>query len=181
MNMNATNQNSRNNDFTLIDLLSEQTRDLYDAENSHHHILLEMDNISLTPELTDYLSKIASDTVENIHNLIQICSDFGVPHTGVTCAAMEGLVRECKGTARDWESSAVRDAALIANEQRIVHYQIAGYGTAKAFAQAAKQRGPAKLFEEMLKRAYENDKTLTKIACGGWIETGVNELAVAGE
>jgi ferritin-like metal-binding protein YciE len=179
--MNEETPAARGKRFTLADLLREQARDLYDAEISHRDALRTMDRLSAAPDLSEYLAKIADDTAENLEALDAICRLLEVPPTGVKCAAMEGLVREAKETSSEWDSSAVRDAAIIANEQRIVHYQIAGYGTAKAFAKAAKLPEAAEHFDAMLRRAHENDRTLTRIACGSWIETGINELAAQGE
>jgi ferritin-like metal-binding protein YciE len=179
--MNDDPSTARKNRFTLADLLSEQTRDLYDAELAHREVLRTLDRLSASPDLVEYLARIADDTAENLEILDGICRMLGVPPTGVKCAAMEGLVREAKATSAEWDSSAVRDAAIIANEQRIVHYQIAGYGTAKAFAKAAGLADAVAPFDEMLRRAHDSDRMLTRIACGSWLETGINEMAADGE
>lgn len=176
--MNDPRPNSSCKKFTLADLLCEQTRDLYDAENRHRETVRQSTFQAVTVELTEYLAHIMDDADENISTLEEICALLEVPPTGVECQAMAGLVREAKESAAEWNDSFVLDAAIISNEQRIVHYQIAGYGTALAFSRVAKLPAVAEKFRKMLEAAKRNDKTLTKIACGGWLETGVNEMAL---
>lgn len=179
--MNEVTSPASANHFFLVDLLREQTRDLYDAEKRHRSHLEALDRRDMLAELAEYFDKLVEDTSDNIQILEEVCRLLDVPPEGVECAAMTGLVREAKDAEREWERSAVRDAALIANEQRIVHYQIAGYGTAKAFSDALHLKEAAKRFDAMLRCAHENDKKLTRIACGGWLTIGVNEMAIVGD
>jgi ferritin-like metal-binding protein YciE len=72
----------------------------------------------------------------------------------------------------------LQDAALIANAQRIAHYEIAGFGTAHAFAKKPDLDDVASCFKEMAEQSGDIDKKLTKIATGSWLSTGINEDAV---
>ncbi len=164
--------------FGLKDLLKEQIRDLYDAEVHYGNMLPSLIRTATSPDLENQLRTIAIQTQENAVRLNHICNFLGVPPEGVTCQAMDGLVREAKGTTQDWGDTATIDAALIANAQRIVHYEIAGFGTTREFAACSGEEESAQLLGEMLDQAVENDKALSRIATGGWFSSGVNAEAV---
>lgn len=164
--------------FSLKDLLQEQMRDLYDAETNYLHALPELIRTATSPELVSRLQAISGHLKENAEYLTRICGLLGVPSTGVTCEAMKGLLREAKATTQEWGNTATIDAALIANAQRIVHYEIAGFGTARAFAGCLGEKEATQLLEAMLEQAVNNDKALTRIASGGWFTAGINVEAV---
>lgn len=163
--------------FTLQDLLEEQSRDLYDAETEFSKFLSVMETAANSDGLNQIVLNLRSDTLKNIADLEAVCGHLEVPPDGVKCEAMAGLLRESKGTAQDYHTGYVKDAALIANAQRIAHYEIAGFGTAKAFASILDLSGIKDLFEEMLERASANDRALTKLATGSWLSSGINSLA----
>jgi len=165
---------------TLQNLLQEQSRDLYDAENSYSGYLSRMIDTSSDSELIHELQHIAHNTRQNISDMGSICSLLGVPPTGVKCEAMHGLLREVKETTVEYESGAVKDAALIANAQRIAHYEIAGFGTAKAFARHLDLKDIVEIFADLLERASFANNKLTKIATGSWFTGGINDLAAQG-
>lgn len=164
--------------FGLKDLLKEQMRDLYDAEVHYGNMLPKLISTATSPDLAHKLKIISAQTEENAAHLAQICSLLGVPPTGVTCHAMEGLVREAKDTTHDWGDTATIDAALIANAQRIVHYEIAGFGTGREFASCLGEKEAAQILQAMLNQAIDNDQALTRIATGGWFTAGINAEAV---
>lgn len=179
--MTARNQFISAESFTLIHILEEQSRDLYDAQTSFSNFLDGVGGAINSTELAGQVKDLASDTCKNIADLQAVCDLLEVPCDGVRCAAMDGLLREAKATTQEYANSAVKDAALIANVQRISHYEIAGFGTAKAFAVQLNLTMVANLFDEMLDRASDNDKALTKIAEGSWFSSGINSLAAKGE
>jgi ferritin-like metal-binding protein YciE len=164
--------------LSLKDLLQEQMRDLYDAEVNYKSMLPHLISTATSPDLVSQLQHIALQSQENADHLTRICGLLGVASTGVTCEAMKGLLREAKATTQDWGSPAVIDAALIANAQRIVHYEIAGFGTGRAFAVCLGEKESTHLLEGMLEHAVDNDKALTRIASGGWFTSGINVEAV---
>lgn len=167
--------------FTLKDILGEQTRDLYNAESTYLSFLSEMDHVIENDDLHQKISEIALGSRKNIADLEAVCDELDIPPQGIQCHAMAGLLREAKETTQEYKSGAVKDAALIANAQRIAHYEIAGFGTAKAFASELNFSKASKLFKEMLERACEIDKALTKIATGSWLSSGINDRAVQGD
>lgn len=163
--------------FGLKDLLKEQMRDLYDAEVHYGSTLPKLISTATSPELECQLQAIAVHAQENAAQLAHICGLLGVPPAGVTCEAMKGLLREAKATTHDWGDTATIDAALIANAQRIVHYEIAGFGTGREFASCLGEKEAAQLLEAMLNQAVDNDQALTRIAIGGWFTAGINAEA----
>ncbi len=166
--------------FTLRDLLHEQLRDLYDAEMRYSGLLSEMIDRATGVDLKELLREIAGRTQDNVTHLSHACTTLRLEPGNVTCEAMKGLVREAKDHASDWGDSATQDAALIANAQRIVHYEIAGFGTAREFARLLKLDEAAEILADLLKHAVSTDKALTKVARGGWFTPGVNQEAIAG-
>jgi ferritin-like metal-binding protein YciE len=163
--------------FTLRDLLAEQLRDLYDAETQYASSLPQMVEKAGVSELQVCLSTILEQTRQNIILLEEACGELDVPAHGVPCEAMRGLVREAKDTASVWGDRATIDAAIIGNAQRIVHYEIAGFGTTKAFASCLKLPRLVAILSDLVNQAFANDLTLTRIATGGWFSAGINQEA----
>lgn len=164
--------------MTLRHLLEEQARDLYNAETRYAEFLTRAKLASDDQDLAEKFKHISKGTASNIEKLAKICEKLGVPPTGVKCEAMAGLLREANETDHDYAHGSLKDAALIANAQRIAHYEIAGFGTARAFAKRLNLDDVADSFEEMAEQSGDIDKKLTKIATGSWLSTGINEEAV---
>src|SRR6185312_17270150 len=89
---------------------------------------------------------------------------LGMPARGKTCHAMAGLIEEAMETLDEDFSDAVRDAALLANIQRISHYGIAGYGTVCAFAKAIGEEDMAGLLAKSLDEKKDADQEMTELA-----------------
>ncbi len=102
---------------------------------------------------------------------------LGINPTGVKCQAMAGLLREAQETEEEYCNGSVKDAALIANAQRIAHYEIAGFGTASAFAKKLGLDHVSDTLTEMAEQSGAIDKKFTKIATGSWLDPGVNDAA----
>ncbi|MFD2256320.1 DUF892 family protein [Luteolibacter algae] len=174
--MNVSTQSTKQV-YNLKHLLEEQARDLYNAETKYSEFLTSMQLSSKDEDLADKFAHVKEGTANNIQKLKSICEKLNVPPTGVKCEAMAGLLREARETEHDYAHSSIKDAALIANAQRIAHYEIAGFGTARAFAKKLDLDDIADMFEEMAEQSGEIDKKLTKIACGSWLSTGINDAA----
>jgi ferritin-like metal-binding protein YciE len=164
---------------SLAELLHDQLKDLYDAEQQYQAILPRMIDSCTHDELTQFLFDLEKSTAENIIDLDSTCGLLGIEPQGITCEAMEGLVREAKRSAGDNADSATMDASIIANAQRIAHYEIAGFGTASAFARCIGAAEAATRLSDLAKRAGSIDQALTRIATGGWFKPGVNQEAAA--
>ncbi|MEZ0389781.1 MAG: ferritin-like domain-containing protein [Verrucomicrobium sp.] len=163
--------------FNLKDLLSEQLRDLYDAEKQYAAQLPEMIDRATSTHLQDKLREVAEQVTHNAEELAHVCNLLEVPPDGVTCEAMKGLVREAKDAASDWGDSATLDASIISNAQRIAHYEIAGFGTARAFSRCLKLTEISEILQQLLGQAFRDDKDFSYIANGGWFSPGINHEA----
>ena len=93
------------------------------------------------------------------------------------CKGMEGLIAEGKEIVQMPGDSVAKDAAIIAAAQRVEHYEIAGYGTARTLAGELDQSDARDLLDQTLDEESDADKLLTKIATGGMLKTGINEKA----
>lgn len=163
--------------FGLHQLLCEQSRDLYDAVVRFDDELGELRDAVVSPHLCEVVEEMSVAFREAAADLARVCEILGTPPDGVPCEAMKGLVRECKDSSSDWEDSATRDAALIANAQRVAHYGIAGYGTGLAFSRCLRLGEAEKLFRKHLQRCVALDAHLSKLAVGGWFSPGINDEA----
>lgn len=163
--------------YGLRDLLCEQVRDLYDAADRFRSELDELLEAAVSSDLTDLLQELRSDYSDFADEIAKVCESLSVPAAGVTCEAMKGLVRECKDTTKDWDESATRDAAIIANAQRVSHYAIAGFGTAAAFAHTLKLKEHESTFRRLLHTAVTADTKLSRLGRGGWFTPGINHEA----
>jgi ferritin-like metal-binding protein YciE len=166
---------------SLKELLQEQVRDLYDAKFQYQSKLISMVDHATHSQLREVLQDVLDDAKTGLELLHEVCNELDVPPQGVTCEAMRGLIRETNGTLAEHGDSATIDANLIANAQRIAHYEIAGYGTARAFAHCLGRRQAAQMLGELNSMAKGHDRALSKVATGSWFQPGINlEAAHAG-
>lgn len=163
--------------YGLRDLLCEQLRDLYDASGRFRTEIEELLDAAISPDLVTLLKELWSEYLEFSTEITMACEQLGVPPEGVTCEAMKGLVRECKDSTRGWDESATRDAAIIANAQRVSHYSIAGFGTAAAYAHILRLKDLESVFRRLLKLAVASDGKLSRLALGTWFSPGINHEA----
>ncbi len=166
---------------SLTELLNEQIRDLFDAKQQYQVKLSDMIERATDTGLREVLREIADDTNTGIGRLREVCEWLEIQPGGVTCEAMRGLIREASATVREQGDTATIDANLIANAQRIAHYEIAGFGTARAFARCLGQKEVAEILGELNKTAKTHDRALSRIATGGWFRGGVNLEAMHGQ
>jgi len=162
---------------TMEDLFLEEIRDLLDAEKQITKALPKMAKAAQSEELIDAFTEHLEQTRGHIERLEQIFSEIGAKSGGVKCAGMEGLIKEGEEMVSLTEAGPVRDAGLIAAAQRVEHYEMAGYGAARTFAQLLGRTEAAELLQETLDEEKETDQNLTDIA-----ESMINEKALtAGE
>ncbi len=146
---------------TLEQLFVEQLKDLYSAENQLIEALPKMAEAANAAPLKAGFKLHLKQTKEHAKRLAKILKGLKESPEGKTCKAMEGLVKEGDETISEDASKAVKDAALIAAAQRVEHYEIAGYGTVKAYATLLGRKADAKLLETTLKEEIATDKKLT--------------------
>jgi ferritin-like metal-binding protein YciE len=160
---------------TLDDVLREQVEDLYSAENQLVHALPKVAQAASSPELRQAFEEHLAETRGHVQRLEEVFGELGMPPASTTCKGMQGLIQEGDEVVGMAGDSLAKDAALIAAAQRIEHYEIAAYGTARTLANELDQGDVARLLSETLDEEGAADKRLTKIATGGMFRSGVNQ------
>jgi ferritin-like metal-binding protein YciE len=158
---------------TLNELLENQLKDLYDAEHRITEALPKMadkaTNASLKKAFRDHLRQ----TEKHIERLESVFEHRGIEPMREKCEAIVGLIHEGGELLDASGDSNVLDAGLIAAAQRVEHYEIAGYGTARAFSRQLSDEYSAELLEQTLDEEKSTDQQLTDIA-----EARVNPASV---
>jgi ferritin-like metal-binding protein YciE len=149
---------------TLQDLYLEQLRDLYDAENQLIKALPKMAKAASTPKLRKAFEDHLEQTREQAQRIETIFDGMGEKTKGQKCKAMEGLVKEGSEVIEEDMAEGVKDAALIAAAQRVEHYEIAGYGCVRTYANLLGASEAAKLLEKTLEEEKQADELLGGIA-----------------
>ncbi|HEY7471574.1 MAG TPA: ferritin-like domain-containing protein [Gemmatimonadota bacterium] len=160
-------------------LLVEQLSDIHSAENQVVKALPKLVKEASDEELKKALSHHLEETRGQIRRLERAFSELGESPSAMVCEGMKGLLKESEESVGKAPSGALKDAVLIANAQRVEHYEIAAYGTAIAWAKQLDLDDVADLLDESLDEEAAADEKLTSIAEGGLLEAGVNEEAVA--
>lgn len=155
--------------FTLnldsMDTLYEhQVKDLYDASQRLHNTLPNMVEAANNPEVKSWFVKTQAAVDRQTERLKEVFEAMGKQPEAETCDAMKGIISEGKDYINAEGDPDVIDAALIATAQRIAHYNIAGYGTARNFANRVGKDCCVPRFQESLDEWYEVDKSLTTLA-----------------
>jgi ferritin-like metal-binding protein YciE len=158
---------------TMDDLFLEEIRDLYDAEKQLTKALPKMAKAASTDELRKAFEDHLKETRNQVARLEQIFEMIDEKGTGKKCAAMTGLIKEGDEVVGETDVSAVRDAGLIAAAQKVEHYEMSGYGSARTHAQMLGHMEAVSLLEETLTEEKEADRKLNDIA-----ENMVNAEAV---
>jgi ferritin-like metal-binding protein YciE len=159
----------------LQDLLVSELKDLYSAETQLTKALPKMAKGASSDKLREGIEKHLEETKGHVERLEKIFELMEGSPKGKKCKAMEGLVEEGKEVLEEDAEPAVKDAAIIAAAQRVEHYEIAGYGTARTFAQHLGLDKVAKLLEQTLKEEKACNETLTELA-----ESEINVAATSG-
>jgi ferritin-like metal-binding protein YciE len=162
---------------TLDDVLMEQLADLHSAEQQLVAALPGVASSASTPELKTAIEQHLEETRGHVRRLEEAFSQLGTSIPKEHCAGMEGLLKEGKNIMKAQGDPAAKDAALIAAAQRVEHYEIAGYGTARTLAGQLGHDDIERLMNETLDEEAATDEKLTKIATGGMFSSGVNEAA----
>lgn len=149
---------------SLHDLYIAELRDLYSAEKQLTKALPKMAGAASTPELKEAFEGHLHETEGHVTRLEQIFESLKEKPTGETCEAMEGLIEEGGHFVKAKGEPQVIDAGLIAAAQRVEHYEIAGYGTARTLASHLGEEDAADLLQETLDEEGAADKKLTSIA-----------------
>jgi ferritin-like metal-binding protein YciE len=149
---------------SLRQLYIDELRDLYNAETQLVKALPKMAKASSNAELRQGFEEHLRQTSEQVSRLEQIFDMLGEKPTGKKCLGMEGLVKEGAETMQEDYEDAVMDAAIIGAAQRVEHYEIAGYGTVRTFAEALGENEHVSLLEQTLEEEKQTDEKLTQLA-----------------
>jgi len=162
---------------TLTEALYSELADLYDAEqqlvNKLPRVAQAVDNASLRSAVEEHLE----ETRNQVARLEQVFQMMGRKAERDECEAMRGLLEEAEEVIAASGDRQVKDAVLIGALQRVEHYEIAGYGTARAFAEQLDLDDVADLLQESLDEESSADRKLTTLAEGGLFSSGVNTQA----
>ena len=158
---------------SLEDLFFDQLADLYDAEQRLTTTISKMSDAAHSQELKEVFLDHLRETEIQIERLESIFASHGRQPNRETCEAMKGLIREGEEMVDATGDPSVKDAALIAAAQRVEHYEMAGYGTARTFAEHLGFAEAVRLLQETLDEEKAADLKLTDIA-----ERQVNLLAM---
>ncbi len=155
-------------------LFVQKLRKLYDAETQFAQDQPGLAEVAGDEQLRAALEAHVEVTKGQVERLVQIGNMLGVTLEGETCEAAKALIKEGQEIAKEGGDPFVKDAALLAAAQGVEHYEIAGYGTASAYARRLGHKDIDKLLQQTLAEERGADTLLTEIA-----ETSVNEQAAS--
>jgi ferritin-like metal-binding protein YciE len=149
---------------TMQDLLIDELRDIYHAEKQLTRALPKMARAASNGQLKEAFTQHLEETRGQIERLEQVFELLDTRTRGKPCHAMEGLIEEAKEIMEMGLGPELLDVALIAAAQKVEHYEIAGYGTLVALAQASSFSEAAQLLQETLDEEKKTDQLLNKLA-----------------
>ena len=149
---------------TLRDLYIHELKDLYSAEKQLTKALPKMAKAASNEELVSGFEEHLQQTEQQIERLEQILEALGQNTRGDKCKGMEGLLEEGAKAMSEDASDEVRDAAIIVAAQKVEHYEIAGYGSVRTFAELLGEDDAARLLQETLDEEIATDEKLTELA-----------------
>lgn len=149
---------------TLQVLLEQEIKDLYNAEGQLVKALPKMAKAATEPALKEAFTTHLEQTKVQVQRLEQVAELLEITPKGKVCKAMKGLVEEGSEVIEEDGEPAVIDLALITAAQKVEHYEISGYGSARALAEALGLDDVAALLQETLDEEGQTDKDLTAIA-----------------
>jgi ferritin-like metal-binding protein YciE len=149
---------------SLKTLLIDQLKDLKDAENQLTKALPKMAKAASSPKLQQAFERHLEQTKGHLERVEQVLTDLSGNNRGKKCKAMEGLIEEGAELMKEKAEPEVMDAGLIAAAQKVEHYEIASYGTARTYANLLGLNQAAKTLQQILDEEGQTDKMLTQIA-----------------
>ncbi len=148
----------------LQQLFLKELRDLYDAEKQITDALPKMIDAAKYPELKNALQQHLSVTKQQISRLDRIFQMMNEKASGETCKGMKGVIKEGDEIVSQGGDPSTVDAGIISAAQRVEHYEMAGYGTVRTYAELLGKREIAQLLQQTLNEEKEADETLSNIA-----------------
>jgi ferritin-like metal-binding protein YciE len=149
---------------TFEDLFISELHDLYNAEEQVIDALSKMKEAASSEKLKEAFEEHLEETQRQHQRLEEVFAAVGVEPKGEKCKGVEGLIKEGEKFMKNIKDSSVKDAALIAASQRVEHYEIAGYGTVRTYAQMLGYDEAARLLQETLDEEGRTDEKLNELA-----------------
>lgn len=149
---------------SIDELFLHELQDLYSAEKQLVSALPKMSKKASSSELQQAIDAHLAQTEEHVQRLEKIFTDLQLSAGRHKCKAMEGLLKEGEEILAAEGLDSVRDAAMIGTAQRVEHYEIAGYGTARTFAEMLGHAEAAELLQQTLDEEKETDELLSGLA-----------------
>jgi len=151
---------------SLRELLIEELQDLYSAENQILEALPKMIEKASSPDLKAGFTEHLEQTRQHVARLDQIFDQLGdeFDRDDKTCKGMQGIIKDSKELIKTDAEPEVLDAGMIAGAQRVEHYEIAGYGTVRTYAQLLGRNEWVQLLEQTLQEEKDTDRKLTQLA-----------------
>jgi len=149
---------------SLRELYVEQLQDLYDAEHQIIKALPKMIQAAQSDGLRAALNEHLNVTKEQANRIEQIFRGMGEKPKAEKCKGVQGVIKEGDDLIGEIKNEDVRDAAIIASAQRVEHYEIAGYGTARTYADLLDESEASDLLQQTLDEEKEADEKLTSLA-----------------
>jgi len=163
---------------SLKDVLQEQLEDLHSAETQLIAALPKMAQAAHHDQLREAFQTHLEETEGHLKRVKEALSEIGVGTPTEVCKGMRGLIAEGEEMMQREGDPNAKDAALIGAAQRVEHYEIAAYGTARQLANDCGFDGIRDLMDQTLDEESHADKLLTKIATGGMFKSGINQEAM---
>jgi ferritin-like metal-binding protein YciE len=152
------------NQKTLQELFTEQIRDLFDAEKQLVKALPQMAKSAESEDLATALRNHLEETKGQVQRLEKVFSIISVTPRGKACKAMKGLIEEGNEAVGEHDKGELRDLAIIAAAQRVEHYEISAYGTARALAEHLELDDAVQLLQQTEEEEKNADSLLTEVA-----------------
>lgn len=149
---------------SLEELLAQEIKDLYSAETQLVKALPKMSKAADSPELKEAFDTHLEETKVHVSRLEQVAELLGITPRGKSCKAMKGLVEEGEEVIQEDGDLTIKDLALITAAQKVEHYEISGYGSARSVAQLLALEEVSELLQLTLDEEADTDKTLTAVA-----------------
>ncbi len=150
----------------LEELFEHQLKDLYSAEDQLTEALPKMVKNAKDSKLKKAFEDHLEETKTHKKRIKEICDELEIDPDGETCKAMKGLIKEAEGFLEEMKDGDddVKNAGMIAEAQRVEHYEISGYGTAVRYAKELGHTEIAKKLQKTLDEEYNADEKLNDLA-----------------
>jgi ferritin-like metal-binding protein YciE len=150
----------------LREILTDQIKDLYDAEKQLVKALPKLAKAASSTDLSEAIRSHLTETQTHVSRLEEVFTALDIPARGKPCKAMKGLLDEGNEAVQENDEGELRDIAIIAGSQRVEHYEISAYGTARTLAEKLEMEDVVELLQQTEDEEKAADEKLTEVAVG---------------